>query len=296
MTETQGNPRIRAFAALTAAMTLVLILAGGFVTTTRTGDTIPTWPKTWGQLDAPGWLVEASHRYVAAAVGLLSLVLAFWLHQAEPRRWVRRIGWTALGAVVLQAGIGGLRIFADRSGFVLPKAPIAIVHACFGQLVFCAMVAVALVVSRSWTATPVEESAHAARKLGTVTTVFAFLQLVAGAVTRHTGAGLVVHLVGAGLVLLHVTLFASRLMMTPLRRGAHLLVALLGVQLLLGLATWAITSSGFDRSHLAPLHQIVTITAHVAVGALLLAASLGLTLMCRRGAVPAPLALGAVNA
>ena len=296
MTQSRDNRGIRSFAVLTAAVALALILAGGFVTTTRTGDTIPTWPRTWGQMYAPGWLVEASHRFVAAAVGLLSIALAFWLHHAEPRRWVRLIGWSALAAVLVQAGIGGLRIAADRAGFILPKVPVAIVHACFGQLVFSSMVAIALVVSRAWSETPLDDSAYAARRLGLVTTVFAFLQLVAGAVTRHTGAGLIVHLVGAGLVLLHVTLFASRLMMTSMRRGAHLLVALLGFQLLLGLATWAITAGGFVRSHESPLFQIVTITSHVAVGALLLATSLAVTLMCHRGVEHAPVAVGAVNA
>lgn len=296
MTETQANAGMRRFAALTAGMTLVLILAGGFVTTTRTGDTIPTWPKTWGRLEAPGWLVEASHRYVAATVGALVLGLAVWLRRSEPRPWVRRIGWAALAAVVLQAAIGGLRIFADRHDFVFPKVPVAIVHACFGQLVFCGMVAIALVVSRAWTTTPVDPAAYAARKLGAVTTVFAFLQLVAGAVTRHTGAGLVVHLVGAGLVLLHVTLLSTRLLMTPLGGWAKLLGALLFVQLGLGLGTWAITAGGFVRSHESPVYQIVTISAHVAVGALLLASSLAVTLLCRRGAVPAPAAVGAVPA
>jgi cytochrome c oxidase assembly protein subunit 15 len=288
VTVTQTSTGVRRFAALTAAMTLALILAGGFVTTTRTGDTIPTWPKSWGQFEG-GWWVEWSHRAIAGAVGLLVAGLAIWLHQRESRAWVRRIGWAALAAVVVQALIGGLRIY-------VPKAAVAIVHACFGQLVFCCMVAIALIVSRSWAATPTSDSAFAARKLGVVTTAFAFLQLVAGAVTRHTGAGLIVHLVGAGLVLLHVTLLSTRLMMTPLRAWAKTLVALLFVQLGLGIGTWAITAGGFVRSHESPLFQIVTISAHVAVGAALLAASLAVTLMCRRGADPAPLAVGVAHA
>src|SRR6185295_6806708 len=215
LTETQGNNGIRRFAALTAGLTLVLILAGGFVTTTRTGDTIPTWPKSWGQFEG-GWWVEWSHRAVAGAVALLVTGLATWLHLREPRRWVRRIGWIALGAVVLQALIGGFRIYT------LAPVPVAIVHACFGQLVFCCMVSVALFVSQTWTRTPVDEASAAARRVGAVATFFAFLQLVAGAVTRHTGAGLLVHLIGAGGVLLFVSMFASRLMLTPLKRGAQL--------------------------------------------------------------------------
>jgi cytochrome c oxidase assembly protein subunit 15 len=289
------NNGIRRFAALTAVVTLALILAGGFVTTTATGSTIPTWPKTWGQMQA-GWPVEATHRYVAVTVGVLVLALAYWLQQVETRPAVRRIGWIAFTAVVTQALLGALRIWADRHDFPLPRAPISIVHACFGQLVFCAMVSIALLVSRTWTATPTHASAFAARKLGVVTTVFAFLQLVAGAVTRHTGAGLIVHLVGAGLVLLHVTLLSTRLMMTPLRGWAQTLAALLFLQLGLGIGTWAITAGGFIRSHESPLFQILTISAHVAVGASLLATCLAVTLMCRRGAISAPVAIGALNA
>jgi cytochrome c oxidase assembly protein subunit 15 len=273
---------------LTAAMTLALILAGGFVTTTHTGDTIPTWPKSWGRFEG-GWWVEWSHRAAAGTVGLLVAGLAVALHLREPRAWVRRIGWLALAGVLVQALIGGLRIY-------VPKAAVAIVHACFGQLVFCCMVAIALFVSESWTATPVDDASTRARKLGGVTTAFAFLQLVAGAVTRHTGAGLIVHLAGAGLVLLHVTLFSTRLMMTPLRGWAKLLVALLFVQLGLGISTWVITAGGFVRSHESPVFQIVTISAHVAVGAALLATTLATTLMCRRGAERAPVAVGVAHA
>jgi cytochrome c oxidase assembly protein subunit 15 len=275
MNGAEGHRGIRRFAALTAAMTLALILAGGFVTTTRTGDTIPTWPKSWGRMEV-GWPVEWSHRAAAGVVAILVTVLAIWLQRREPRRGVRIIGWAAFGAVLLQALIGGLRIYT------VAPVPVAIVHACFGQLVFCAMVATALLVSEAWRRTPVDESAAGARTFGIVTTGVAFLQLVAGAVTRHTGAALVVHLVGAGAVLLLVSLFASRLMMTPLRKGANVLVGLLGLQIVLGGATWAIKAGGFVRSHESSVVEILTISAHVAVGAALLATSLAVTLMCHR--------------
>ena len=71
------------------------------------------------------------------------------------------------------------------------------------------------------------------------------------------------------------------------------LMALLGIQMILGLSTWAIKAGGFVRSHESPLLQIVTISAHVAVGAALLATSLGVTLMCHRGSAPAPARLEA---
>lgn len=289
MIETQSNNGVRRLAALTAGLTLVLILAGGFVTTTRTGDTIPTWPQSWGYFRGGAW-VELTHRLVAGAVGLLIAAVAVKLHLHEPRRWVVRIGWIGFALVALQALLGGMRVH-----LIAPVA-VAIIHACFGQVVFCTMVAVALFVSETWTRTPIDDATSGARHIGAVATLFAFLQLVAGAITRHTGAGLVVHLVGAGAVLLFATLFTSRLMLTPLKRGAHLVMAVLGVQILLGVATWAITAGGFVRSHESPVFSIVIISAHVAVGASLLASLLGVTLMCRRGPAPAPVAMEAARA
>src|SRR5262245_6984943 len=155
------------------------------------------------------------------------------------------------------------------------------------------MVATALFVSDGWRRVPADESTAGARTLGMLTTAFAFLQLVAGAVTRHTGAVLIVHLAGAGLVLLTVSLFASRLMMTPLKKGANLLMILLGSQMILGMSTWAFKAAGFQRSHESPLLQILTSSTHVAIGAALLATTLGVTLMCHRGTAPTPVRLEA---
>jgi cytochrome c oxidase assembly protein subunit 15 len=223
-----------------------------------------------------GWPVEWTHRAAAGSVAVLVTILAIWLQNRDPRPWVRRIGWLAFGAVVVQALIGGLRIHT------VAPVPVAIVHACFGQLAFCGMVTVALVVSQRWTRVEGDDATARARGLAAATTSVAFLQLVAGAVTRHTGAVLVVHLVGAGLVVLHVSLLASRLMMTPLAREAKILLSILGLQVALGVGTWAITAGGFVRTHEAPLYKIVTVSAHVAVGAALLATSLAITLLCHR--------------
>jgi cytochrome c oxidase assembly protein subunit 15 len=266
---------MRRFAVLTAAVTLALILAGGFVTTTRTGDTIPSWPRSWGQMQV-GWPVEWTHRAFAGTVAILAAVLAAWVQVRESRPGVRLLAWIAFAAVLTQASLGGLRVHQ-----YYPKA-VAIVHATLAQVVFSTLVSLALFLSNSWTSTAKDGSTAGARTLGIVTTAFAFLQLIAGAVTRHTGHGLAVHLAGAGLVLLLVSVFASRLMMTPLRKGANLLLAILGLQVALGIGTWAITANGFERSRLAPFAQVVTVSAHVAVGAALLATSLAVTLMCHR--------------
>jgi cytochrome c oxidase assembly protein subunit 15 len=268
-----GEPSgtVRRFAAATAGVTLLLILAGGFVTTTRTGDTIPSWPKSWGRMEA-GWPVEWTHRAIAGTLAVMVFALAFLLQKREPRSAIRRLGWIAFAAVVLQALLGGLRIY-------LPRPAVAIVHACFAQLVFCAMVGVAVLAGKGPASAP--GGPAEARGLGFAATAAAFLQLVAGAITRHTGAGLEVHVAGALVVLVLGSLFASRLVLSPLRRGAWLLLALLGSQLALGVSSWAITrSASFVRSIDAPALHLAAVSAHVAAGAAILAACLVLSLRC----------------
>src|SRR5687767_2373310 len=82
------------FAVLTAASTLVLIVAGGLVTSTESGLSVPDWPLSYGKLMPPmvgGVFYEHGHRMVATAVGILTVMLAIGLARSEPRRWVRRL-------------------------------------------------------------------------------------------------------------------------------------------------------------------------------------------------------------
>lgn len=248
------------------------------MTSTGSGDAIDTWPLTWGRLapadSTPAVWIEQNHRYLAGVVGLLVGVLMIWVRKTDDRAWVRRWAYVAFGAVVAQALIGGLRIFSGA------QSASAIVHAVFGQVVFGSLVALALFLSPSWRKQEGDEGAAPAFRIGALTVAFAFLQLVAGAVTRHTGAGIAVHLVGAVLVLLHATVFSSRLMTTRLRAGAHFLMFLLAVQVILGLSSWSATAGGAVRALDVPASRLITVTAHVVVGALILATTLALTLKC----------------
>jgi heme a synthase len=197
------------FAVVVAASTALLIFAGGLVTSTGSGLSVPDWPTTYGwfMLTFPldrmvgGIFYEHSHRLIASSVGVLIVVLAIWLWKVEPRLWVRRLGYVALAAVVTQGILGGITVL-----WFLPNA-ISIAHAGLAQLVFCLTVSIALFTSPGW------RRGYASRDAGrkgppyghetgvddrtlqataAVTTGVIYAQIIVGATMRHTGAGLAI--------------------------------------------------------------------------------------------------------
>lgn len=286
------------FALLTAAATLLLIAAGGLVTSTESGLSVPDWPTTYGQnmLTFPpskwvgGIRFEHGHRLIASLAGLLTVILAIWLTRREPRRWVVRLGWIAVAAVVAQGVLGGITVL-----YLLPTV-VSVAHACLAQAFFGLTVVIATVTSPSWrSGRPVE--AWRVRRAATAAVALIFLQLVIGAVMRHTRAGLAIpdfplalgrivpplssfpvviafaHRVGALLVAAAVLFLARESVQSrrrDLRRGALILLLLVGMQVALGAAT-VLTGKA-----------VWITTAHVATGALLLGAALALGVFARR--------------
>src|SRR5262245_53531562 len=134
-----------------AAATFPLLFIGGLVTSLGVGLAVPDWPTTFGynmflypwSKMIGGIFYEHSHRLVASSVGLLTIALAltFWLR--EERRWLRWLGIAALGLVILQGVLGGLRV-------VLLQHTLAIIHACFAQAFFGLTVSLALFTSAEW--------------------------------------------------------------------------------------------------------------------------------------------------
>ncbi len=191
------RPWLHRYAVVTALATLVLICFGGLVTSHEAGMAVPDWPNTFGYnlffFPVSRWVggifYEHTHRLVAAGVGLLTLILAFWLWRSESRRWLRRLGVAAVLGIVLQGVLGGLRV-------VLLKDQIGVVHATLAQLFLVLVSAVALFTSRWWTASasrpiPVADTGGL-RWLLLGTTTLVLLQLVLGATMRHRHAGLAI--------------------------------------------------------------------------------------------------------
>ncbi|HZM92790.1 MAG TPA: COX15/CtaA family protein [Vicinamibacterales bacterium] len=296
---------LHVYAALVAVSTAILIFAGGLVTSTGSGLSVPDWPTTYGwfmftfPLDkmVGGIRFEHTHRLIASTVGFLILVLAVWLHLAEPRRWVRRLGYVALGAVITQGILGGITVL-----WYLPD-PISIAHASLAQLVFCLTISIALTTSPGWKNAysrrgPVPDD-RILQAVATATTVLVYMQILVGATMRHTDAGLAIpdfplafghllpptwdpkiaihfaHRVGAVIVTLfafattgHV--FFHRRTRPELWRPSTLLLLLIALQITLGALTV-----------LSQKHYIIN-SLHVVTGASVLATSLVLTLRSRR--------------
>lgn len=268
-----------------ACATLGLIFAGGLVTSTHSGLAVPDWPLSYGRLMPPmtgGILFEHGHRMIAAAVGLLTFAVAFLFARGEPRRWVRRAAWAAAGLVVLQGAFGGLTVLLR-----LPK-PVSILHACLAQTFFCLTVALAVWTSPAWAAGPSEEDpASRVVPLPVISALlFAalYVQLILGALLRHTGRGFAFHAATAGTVLVLSVWAFRRLRRGPMEGGARIVgAALLAgvlIQAALGLGTYALLSGWATAA--SPAVAAALATSHVAVGAALLGLSVILALLTAR--------------
>src|SRR3989442_8778061 len=135
------------YAVLLACCTLLLVVAGGLVTSNEAALWVPDWPLSYGKLMPPmegGIFFEHGHRMVATTVGILTIILAVWLWRRERRGWMRRLGFVALAAVIAQGLLGGMTVI-----FMLPKA-VSISHACLAQLFFSTTVLIALFTSAGW--------------------------------------------------------------------------------------------------------------------------------------------------
>jgi cytochrome c oxidase assembly protein subunit 15 len=286
------------YAKFVSAATVLLIVAGGLVTSTGSGLAVPDWPTSygWNMFTFPmkhmvgGILYEHGHRLIASGVGLLTIFLAFWIWKIDPRRWMRVLAYTALAAVCVQGVLGGITVL-----YFLPTL-VSTAHAGLAQIFFCLTIAIALFTSRGWIEPHVDLVDDRKLQLTAgVTTAAIYLQVIIGATMRHSDAGLAIpdfplmfgglwppewttpiaihfaHRVGAFLVTLAIAATVGHVWYhhakrPALRRPALLLACLVLVQVTLGaFVIW----SG---------KNVAINTAHVVVGALTLATSLVLTL------------------
>ena len=294
-------------AVLTAAVTYGLIVLGGVVFNTGSSLACPDWPLCNGQVFPEmtgGVLYEHSHRILGTIVGLCSIGLCWLLWTPRPplpslRRW----GALLLLLVIAQGVLGGI--------IVIYQLPPLVRMAHLGTSMIVLMLALYLcratwVRARDAAAPPPAPipGARGVAGLLVVTILAVFLQILFGALVRHTGATFslqlgwpgsivavdpvsgqptlwpgsapqqanVLHRYVAPLIALMVTVACARAFVAARGAGRTRLalwawgpVALVLVQILLGVAMLG------TMLNVGSILSIAIRTAHLGVAALLLA-------------------------
>lgn len=278
-----------------------LIWVGGLVTTYDAGMAVPDWPGTYGyNLLLYPWttwiagpfdlFIEHGHRLLGATAGFVSIALVISAFATKQSPLVRKLAVGALLLVIAQGALGGARV-------LLNDRQIALIHGCVGPLFFAYCVAVTVMTSSRWSAlTKVAERNASLSRAALMGLLLAYAQLVLGAFLRHpsdVGSSrtfqlvLLFHVVVALALTGHITALAISTFAKARQEGwvlrpALALVALLLVQLGLGLATFIVKygwPAWLGGELLNPSFTVsaqgfwssMIVTAHVANGSLILA-------------------------
>lgn len=272
------------FAYVTSAAAFLLLVAGGLVTSKDAGLAVPDWPNSFGNnmflyplsRMTGGIYFEHAHRLLGTLVGLSTLVLAIQLWRGSFSRGVKRLGLLALGAVIFQGILGGLRVtgrftLSQDAAELAPSIVLAMLHGVLGQVFFAGLVLLAILSGSRWAdARPRERDA--VMKLSRAFVLIVIVQLALGVLVRHVSWGLWIHISAAVIVLMAGLLAGARAWEAargPAVKLGKILVALLLVQVTLG--TFAAFIIWTRESGEAPAWEVLLATAHQATGALILA-------------------------
>jgi heme a synthase len=283
------NPGVHKFSVFVVCWTVLLFVAGALVTSKDAALSVTDWPTSHGTLVPPlstlqgGDLFEFSHRAIAGGLGILVFVLAVLLWVKESRVWLRWLGFIAVLGVAVQAILGG-QVVLRLLHYWLP-----VIHACFAQIVFGAVLGIAVFTSKWWVSEQPQLEDSGTPSIHSLTILNAgiiYLQVILGAGFRHKDIPIWPHLAGAMLVLGVVIWTAVALRKRfpqsgELSKTRILLHAIFGVQFLLGLAAYWSRLTTAEAPQ--PMPGMVTLTViHTVVGAVLFAFSLLVVLMCYR--------------
>ena len=260
------------------------------MTSNDAGLSVPDWPTSFGSLYKIPKLVggvkfEHTHRMIAQVAGLLTIILAVWMWRSEKRRWMRILGFAAVGTVIAQGILGGITVL-----YYLPPA-VSSAHAALAQTFFCMAVAVAMFTGQRWVEEqPRVEFDQRRPSLFTLTLLSIFVlyvQLTLGAMFRHHGLSWWPHVLNAVVVSFVLAWTAVRALtlysnVEGVRRPAIIMLSLLIAQLCLGFTAF-LTRVAWGRDAVQPeLPMVISTVTHVAVGALLLATTVILAIQVWR--------------
>ncbi len=284
-----------------AFATFFLLVAGALVTSNDAGLSVPDWPTSFGTFRMPrmvgGVLYEHGHRMFAATIGLLTVIMAVWVWLKEPRKWLKYLAGAAVLAVVAQGILGGITVL-----FYLPFL-VSTGHAALGQSFFCILVTMAVTTQKdwSWDEVKIDDSPSflPIRKFAIIVPIAVFVQLILGALYRHNGIGIMPHATWAIVVIVLALWMAVRILSHFMAEGRLVgpvkwLIGLVAIQLFLGIVALILRIQFRDAPQ--PMPPLIKVsTAHVAVGALVLAQSVVLALQIFRRVNPAGLSTNMVG-
>jgi cytochrome c oxidase assembly protein subunit 15 len=283
------HPGLHKFAVFVLLWTVLLFVAGALVTSNAAALSVPDWPKSFGtwfpslrQL-VGGAFFEHSHRVIAGVLGLLLVVETVMIWLKDERKWLRWFALTAVGGVVVQAILGG-EVVRELLHYWLP-----VLHACFAQVMFGAILCLAVFTSKWWTEEHKQlgdRGGVSIHTLALLNAVVMFVQVFFGAAFRHQYAAIWPHLVGSavvlGMMIWTTWVLRKRFEDSPeLTFGRTLLHNMVGMQILLGVAAYWSRFSTADAPQPVPVMVILTVV-HTVFGALVFATAILVVLMCYR--------------
>ena len=287
--KTTYNPGVHKFSVFAVCWTVLLFVAGALVTSQDAALSVPDWPKSFGTwfpslaMLGGGAFFEHSHRVIAFCLGLIILTQAILIWRKEERRWLRWFAIAAILGVVAQAILGG-QVVIRLLHYWLP-----VLHACFAQIVFAAVVSIAVFTSKWWVSEPPQiedKGSPSIRTLVVLNAAVIYLQVILGAGFRHQDIPIWPHMAGAlvvwGVVIWTAVVLRKRFGQSPeLSRARMLLHAIVGMQFLLGIGAYWSRVSTADAPQ--PMMVMVWLTViHTVVGAILFAFSILVALLCYR--------------
>jgi heme A synthase len=170
------------FAVATAIATFALLVIGGLVHPTGSSLACPDWPLCNGQVFPTmrgGILYEHGHRLAALTVSLLTVSLAVLIHRQRKERSLRLLSLGAVLLVGVQAALGALTV-VYRLPLLVSASHLATSMAFFS-----------LVITLAHRLRPEGPPAPARpRALVGLAAAAVYLQIVLGALVRHTGSAL----------------------------------------------------------------------------------------------------------
>ncbi|HZS39111.1 MAG TPA: COX15/CtaA family protein [Polyangia bacterium] len=289
--------KLQRFAVALACLTFILLIVGALVHNTGSSLACPDWPLCYGQVFprmVGGILVEHSHRLLAASVGVLTIALLVGMVRRALRDGDRNLiglGAAALACVIAQGVLGGLT--------VLYRLPTWTSTAHLGtSMIFFSLVIYIAFRLREPAAEPRAPLAPSVARWTLAAAALIYAQMILGALIRHLGAGLAcvelplcqghlfppgahpyvqLHMLHRLIAVIAFVVVAAASVVTwraargrsSARRLALLAPGLVLVQIALGVLS--ITS----------FRDLIPLTAHLAVAALILANLWSLHLVAR---------------